>query len=587
MARSASVVILFVAVLVTFALKSLIVVECNFTPIALVDVAPRPISDSDSMNASSISSWDNALISHHQHHPSIGLNEPSGNTGWTHPSSTEAPRPLPGSDIMNASSNSALGEDPISHHQQHPSIRLGELPGYTGWGRPSYTDAPLYEIEYVTPAPNVVHDKVTIIVTCQSPRCSTSTWALFYVRMYGPAILTGKVTSINRGRYRIEFLPRDVGKYWIEVVLTFSKSADIGDFPLSERRALIKSSDPAYEGHLLPGFPFAIEVTGDGSERPEMNRRCGADDLRILSLDDGMRVARWKVFNKVNSVNNKRPVERLINLSGYQEGRNSLGIWADYRPTNCDLIPAPFFQPIISECIKNRLQGKQLHFVFIGDSVVRLQMEMMMRMARSPSVKTTRIATYGGIIQTMNNITSGLEALDFERDDVVILFNSGLHDIGVFCRRDYAINSSVYSSDPSEYPCIDQYQEQLTSLVKLISTMPARVKIFQTTSAAWMKWGNYGTAWSPGMAHVFTTSPHVVDEFNSVALRVLDDFDGFDINDGYWITLARPDNRQIDHAHAAGKHLVHPGLEVLRAMGRTWMTLALSRLGCDISATQE
>jgi hypothetical protein len=74
----------------------------------------------------------------------------------------------------------------------------------------------------------------------------------------------------------------------------------------------------------------------------------------------------------------------------------------------------------------------------------------------------------------------------------------------------------------------------------------------------------------------------MVDAFNNVALRVLDGYDGFDIVDGYWLSLARPDNRQVDKANAVGKHLVHPGLEVLQAMVRTWMTVALSRLGCEI-----
>ena len=532
MVKSANVVIMPMAILAARALYSLIAVRPISSPISFVDVPLSPIADA-----------------------------------------------VP----TNASSNSSFDKDPISH-QQYPSIGLGELPGYTGWARPSYTDAPLYEIESVTPAPHFAHDTITIIVHCLSPRCSTFFSALFYVRMYGPAILTGKVTSVSKGKYRIEFLPRDVGSYWIEVVLTFSKGEDIGNFPISESKAIPKSSDPSYEGHLLPGFPFAVDVTDDGLANSHTNRLCGADDLRIESLDDGLRVARWKVLDKVNSVHYGRSGNKVINLSGYQDGRNSLGIWADYQPTNCNLIQAPHRS--IDECVSNRRAGKILHFVFVGDSVLRLQVEMMMPLVHTPSVKTTKIATHGGIIQTIHNVTSTLEELNFEQEDVVILFNSGLHDIGKFCRRRIAINSSGYLSDPSEYACIDEYQEKLADLVQFISTMPARVKIFQTTSAGWMKWGNYGPAWNPGVPHSFTTSPHVVDEFNNVALRVLDNYEGFDIVDGYWMSLARPDNRQVDQLQAVGKHLVHPGLEVLGAMGRVWMTLVLSRLGCEISVPE-
>jgi hypothetical protein len=94
----------------------------------------------------------------------------------------------------------------------------------------------------------------------------------------------------------------------------------------------------------------------------------------------------------------------------------------------------------------------------------------------------------------------------------------------------------------------------------------------------------HGPAWNLGVPPTFTTSPpHVVDEFNNVALSVLDDYAGFDIVDGYWMSLTRPDNRQVDQLQAVGKHLVHPRLEVLGAKGRVWMTLVLSRLGCEIS----
>lgn len=530
MAKSISVVILAVVILAARALSSLVAVGCRFSPSNSDDVSQVPVTDAGTINAS--------------YHLSFS-------------------------------------PDPTSH-QQYPSIGLGELPGYTGWARPSYTDAPLYQIEYITPGPHLAQNIITLIVQCQSPRCSTHNWAQFYVRMYGPSILTGKVTSINGGRYRIEFLPRDVGKYWVEVVLTFSNGEDIGNFPISENEALLKSSDPAYEGHLLPGFPFAIEVASDGSASPHINRHCGADDLRIESLDDGLRVASWKVVDKVNSMNYGRSRNKIVDLAGYQDGRNSLGIWADYQPTNCDLIRVPF-TPVINRCVKNLLQGKTLHFVFIGDSVMRLQIDMMIGWAHSPLVKVTRIATNGGISKMLHNVTSSLEELNLEQEDVVILFNSGLHDIGAFCRHRIETSGPRYLSDPSKDACIDEYQENLTNLVHFISSMPARVKIFQTTSAGWMKWGNYGPGWSPGQPQAFTTSPHMVDAFNNVALRVLDSYDGFDIVDGYWLTLARPDNRQVDKSNAVGKHLVHPGLEVLQAMVRTWMTLVLSRLGCEIS----
>lgn len=480
--------------------------------------------------------------------------------------------------IENAS-NHQRPLSPISN-QQSLSIGLGELPGYTGWARPGYTDAPFYTIEHFSSEPHFTHHEVTFTVRCDSPRCSTSTWAQFYVRMYGPAILTGQVTSIHNGRYEIKFLPRIAGKYWIEVVLTFSKGTDPGNFPISPNKTALRVKDPPYEGYLLTGFPFAIHVTDDPFVTASREDRiCGADDLRVQSIDDGLRVANWIVLDKVNAVHHERSKNMGVSLRGYQDGNNSLGIWADYQPTNCNLIGHPF-RSIVNSCVTERLGGKPIHFVFIGDSVIRLQMGLMLRSAKSPRVKATIIGTHGGIIQTIDNVTATLSMLNTEDEEVVVLFNAGLHDIGVFCSDKLEFRRPSYMSNPADYSCVEQYQDKLTELVAFLSVMPARVKVFQTTTAGWMKWGNYGPAWNPGMAQAFATSSHLVDAFNHVALRVLDGYDGFDIVDAYWLTLARPDNREIDKYNAVGKHLVHPGTEVLRAMVRTWMTLVLSRLGC-------
>ena len=50
------------------------------------------------------------------------------------------------------------------------------------------------------------------------------------------------------------------------------------------------------------------------------------------------------------------------------------------------------------------------------------------------------------------------------------------------------------------------------------------------------------------------------------------------ITDTYWMTLSRPDNREIDKRSDIGKKLSHPGLEVIDAMIRIWFTLAMQLL---------
>jgi hypothetical protein len=72
----------------------------------------------------------------------------------------------------------------------------------------------------------------------------------------------------------------------------------------------------------------------------------------------------------------------------------------------------------------------------------------------------------------------------------------------------------------------------------------------------------------------------MVAHFNQIAYDVLSGVDGIHVLDGYWLTLARPDNRQVGLGNKLGKHLVHPGQEVLHAMVRVWMHVLLDSMLC-------
>ena len=111
-----------------------------------------------------------------------------------------------------------------------------------------------------------------------------------------------------------------------------------------------------------------------------------------------------------------------------------------------------------------------------------------------------------------------------------------------------------------------------------------QLKVFQTTTAAWPKYGNYGIGWE----HYQQSMPLVSDfvsAFNEIAFDVLqsdDDNDDSDskeraisIMDGYWITISRPDNREFGDI---GKKLSHPGREVLSVLTRRWSMMILERL---------
>lgn len=83
-------------------------------------------------------------------------------------------------------------------------------------------------------------------------------------------------------------------------------------------------------------------------------------------------------------------------------------------------------------------------------------------------------------------------------------------------------------------------------------------------------------------------SPDFVARFNEIAFDVLrgpsTDQELFaktiQITDAYWLTLPRPDHREVDEVSSIGKKLAHPGLEILSVLNRILMTLVLEALQC-------
>ena len=124
---------------------------------------------------------------------------------------------------------------------------------------------------------------------------------------------------------------------------------------------------------------------------------------------------------------------------------------------------------------------------------------------------------------------------------------------------------------------MDEYRALIRDFVDVIKEFPAQLKVFQSTTAAWPKYGNWGIGWE----HNPQRMPLVSDfsaKFNEIAFEVLADYKkdgGIDIMDGYWITYPRPDNREIGDI---GNKLSHPGVEVLSAMARKWAMLVLYKI---------
>ena len=71
-------------------------------------------------------------------------------------------------------------------------------------------------------------------------------------------------------------------------------------------------------------------------------------------------------------------------------------------------------------------------------------------------------------------------------------------------------------------------------------------------------------------------SPHLAQHFNTIAYDIIhNNSANILITDGYWLTLSRPDNTQTSTENEVGKHLVHPGFEVLSVLARRWFMMIL------------
>ena len=78
-------------------------------------------------------------------------------------------------------------------------------------------------------------------------------------------------------------------------------------------------------------------------------------------------------------------------------------------------------------------------------------------------------------------------------------------------------------------------------------------------------------------------STHFVHYFNQIAHDTIIKYsNSIHIIDGYWITLPRPDHTQTSEQNQVGKHLIHPGYEVLSVFARRWLMLILWGLCEDV-----
>lgn len=450
------------------------------------------------------------------------------------------------------------------------TLRHGDLPGYTGWPRPRNSLVKYFHLDQIdsvaTPGSNF-----SLTVTCRGHASCHNAHSLFYVRAYGRAILPGIVTDVGNSSYIVTVLPFDTGRYQLEVVLTFSTPPNLNTMP---------APGPGYEGYLLPGFPIEFHVFGpteptDAKSIPLCRTKDLVEDTPTSVLSKG----RWLVTEKFTERDFDPKDTALLTYN------DMIGFRADFVRPNCRLLSKD--ELLSGDVLLRTIEGsgkwtkKPLHVVFIGDSHCRLQRSVFQNYFGG-RMKTTQIKTNGGLYETLGDVQRQLDDLKSKDEYYFVIFNSGLHDILELCfhnvekreRRQKYLNVS-----DEDISCPDVYRKYLRHFLELVNDFPAVLKVWQTTTAAWPKWGIYSVAFQPTRLEGYPLVPDSAEYFNGVAWEILQSsYPHFLIMDTYYLTLSRPDNREVTPLNKISGHLMHGGPEVYSVLTRQFAVMILDAM---------
>lgn len=475
-------------------------------------------------------------------------------------------------DVVRRSPEKTASDKTMRLENGYHSLVPGELPGYTGWARPEDTLARFLRPGHTVPLNGRVGETWHCSIVCQGdPRCNTSnSW--FYIRAYGTSIIVGDIQHVKSGHYEVRLDFPTPGQYMVEVVLTFSDPPAVELLPLTgDRSPMLRD---LYEGYYIHGFPVVVDVEGEVTQLPII--ACQPEDWIERDTTVGRTRASWIISDHNRDPKHVTLTNYGVSKEGYQASQNSVGFKATFRHKNCNSMPAFPNNPL-----ESTIQAP-IHFILIGDSVMRLQRDLLEKFAQGNElVKISFIELYGGFLyyeyqQRLSNAGGGLiqqllNVTSNTSEKRVIVANTGMHDIHRLCGAEFAMERNDYLGNTGRQSCISNYRKLMRDFAGILTTMKAHVRLFQTTSAAWPKFGNYGIAWDPTGAQRLPLDSNVIVAFNEVVFEVLADVDTISVVDGYWVSLARPDNREIGKI---GKKLSHPGNEVIDAMIRIWWTIA-------------
>jgi hypothetical protein len=266
-----------------------------------------------------------------------------------------------------------------------------------------------------------------------------------------------------------------------------------------------------------------------------------------------------------------------ITLNGYAEEYNSLGVRTEYRPTKCSLLDVAAVRgnKVLQQCLQTSTQNATtiLRLILLGDSNMREQIKWAEGHAViGAHLPHSFIMAWGGLNPNLPAIQKEIKKilLNDQRQgqyQYVVIFNSGLHDIKFLCKSNRKARG--YTAR-----CGDLYRKKLTQLVKLIQQIPSHLTVFQTTTAAWHKWGMFGNYWPAAQKQEMPFTTSFVEYFNEIAWDIMREMK-VPIMDTYWLTLSRPDHREVNNLNSINMKMIHAGPQVYSVLVRKWFMMIL------------
>jgi len=358
------------------------------------------------------------------------------------------------------------------------------------------------------------------------PGCSEGQEMLFYGRLIGPSLVWVNITREEPPcRYSATFTVFVPGDYRLEIVKEYCGVPWTGDDP-------DWYADRSFVGELVGSEEaFRVFVTDVNAHRNEHRneqiekRQCTADErgqgywaLQNCTTEISYKSATWKWYPKAN-----------CEFESFQNSRLN-----EFKPSQ---------------------------ILFIGDSVTRLCADRMKKILPTTwTLKDHQISPHTFVGLDTSGAMPAIESASKGMD--VVILNSGLHDYhgrtaSKAMPRPYA--RRLPNWDP------EAYKRNLRAAMDSVENGAGStaLKIFRTTTAGWMKWGNYwGDFGGSEVAHIeqkFWTSWHACVMLNRIASEVLAERHGWVVIDGFQPSVSRPDNV----IHPGGGAFIHPGFEVM------------------------